>query len=66
MTGWNTEHDASRTMLAAIAHVEADNMQREFDGNLSSISASIKGIILEKAADWQANVPESDRACCEA
>jgi hypothetical protein len=53
MTGWNTEHDASRTMLAAIAHVEADNMQREFDGNLSSISASIEGSLAENTASRQ-------------
>jgi hypothetical protein len=36
ITGWNTEHDASRTPLAAVAHVVADNIQRELDCNLRS------------------------------
>jgi hypothetical protein len=37
----------------------AHNISRELDCNSQSISASIEGIIPEKAADWQANVPDS-------
>jgi hypothetical protein len=58
MTGWNTEHDVSRTTLAVLARVMTENTEGELDCTLQSISAFIEGSVRQKVAGWQ------DRSQC--